>query len=89
MPKRKPTEVINRSPDTIVDDNGVAYRITEASPNKIITVRGRHIRVADIPLVAVVLTCGHPVRGIALSVKDVVFCDHCQKTAFVKEVVAK
>lgn len=69
-------------PDSIKIDGGRLVRLTSLNPNTQLSIGGRKIRAGDIPYVSVLLECGvGGVRGIALSVGDLVFCEvHSEET---------
>jgi hypothetical protein len=62
-------------PDSITTDNGKTIRLSQLKKNNKVRIHGHNIKVGDIPLTAAQLNCGHVVRGIALQLNDVVFCD--------------
>lgn len=73
----------NKYPDEITTDGGKKVRISQLKPNDKVKIHNHSIRVGDIPLSAVELTCGHTVRGIALQMNDIVFCEEDQQNSFV------
>jgi hypothetical protein len=75
-----------RFPDSVLTQNRGMVRLTELEPNERIKVAGRWVKVDSIKLNAAILTCGHPIRGIALTENDVVFCDSCKDQSFVATV---
>lgn len=75
-----------RYPDSVLTQNLGMVRITEVDPTTRLKIAGRWIVAADIPLNAVFLSCGHPIRGIALAENNVVFCETCKENVFVATV---
>lgn len=66
-------------PDEIyVDGSTRPVRVTYLDPDEVLSIRGRTIRVGDIPLSLYTLECGHKGKGIAVQVGNTVFCDTCQ-----------
>lgn len=51
-------------------------------------VSGRKITLADQPLVAYKLYCGHLGRQYAVKRRDILFCEECGRDKRVKEVLA-
>lgn len=74
--------------DTIKLDNGKVVRLSQLDHEDVIQIRGKEIRVADIPLVAAQLKCGCLIRAIAVQKRDIIFCDKHHQESFVVEVVA-
>lgn len=50
---------------------------------------GRSVSLADLPLVAYSLSCGHLGRDYAIQKRDLVFCADCQGTRRVSKVLAQ
>lgn len=73
--------------DGIKLDNGRFVRLSKLPADEVITIRGKQIKVADIPLVAARLKCGCMIRGIAVELRDVIFCDEHHVESFVVEVI--
>jgi hypothetical protein len=73
--------------DSITLDNGKTVRLSKLPLDAVITIRGRKIKVADIPLVAAKLKCGCLIRAIAVQKRDVIFCDEHHVESFVVEVI--
>jgi hypothetical protein len=73
--------------DGIKLDNGRFVRLSKLPLDEVITLRGRKIKVADIPLVAARLKCSCLIRGIAVELRDVIFCDEHHVESFVIEVI--
>lgn len=69
-----------RFSDSIETSDGKWVRISNLHPDKIIKIGSQRIsvRVGDIPMNAVALSCGDMIRGIALSVGDIIFCENHQ-----------
>lgn len=75
-------------PDSVTLDNGKTVRVSQLPSDAEVTIMGRTIKASDIPLVAATLKCGCYLRGIALTVKDVIFCETHQKDSFVAEIIS-
>jgi hypothetical protein len=73
--------------DGIKLDNGRFVRLSKLPLDEVITIRGKQIKVADIPLVAARLKCGCLIRGIAVQLKDIIFCDEHHLESVVVEVI--
>lgn len=68
-----------RHADEIIPDGyKQPVRITQMNPDRIIVVRGRNVRVGDIPLSIFTLDCGHKGKGIAVAEENMIFCDDCK-----------
>lgn len=52
-------------------------------------VNGRRVTLADLPLVAYSLSCGHVGRDRAIRAGDILFCDTCRDTKRVSAVIAE
>lgn len=72
--------------DSVHTKNRGLVRLTELAPNTRLLIGNRWVLAGDIPLTAAFLQCGHPIRGIALQVNDVIFCDTCHVETFVATV---
>lgn len=83
MATRKNAVVERKYPDSIMTDSGRMVRLTSLGPDDSIRVHGRKVYGRDIPLTVYTLDCGHSGKGVAVAVRDVVFCDECSKTSFV------
>lgn len=70
-------------PDSILTDGGRMVRLASLGPNDSIRVGGRKVFGRDIPLTVYTLNCGHTGKGVAVAVRDVVFCDTCSTDGFV------
>jgi hypothetical protein len=84
--KNKNINEEQRFADSILTQNRGMVRLTELDPKERLKIAGRWVEVADIPLNAVFLSCGHPMRGIALAEGNVVFCESCKDNVFVASV---
>lgn len=73
--------------DGIKLDNGKYVRLSKLPLDSVIEIKGRKIKVADIPLVAAKLKCGCLIRAIAVQKRDVIFCDEHHIESFVVEVI--
>lgn len=84
------TDEKRRYADSLTTSDGRSIRIASLPADKIVRVGPKHtrIRVGDIPLNAVRLSCGDTVRGIALEKGNVMFCEKHHDNVFVAEVVA-
>ena len=54
-----------------------------------VKVDGRRVTLADFPIIAFSLTCGHVGRERAIRVGDHVFCDTCADTKRVANIVSQ
>jgi hypothetical protein len=54
----------------------------------VIVVGGQKFKLADLPLVAFIKTCGHPGRDFAVQAGDLVFCDTCREHTNVARITA-
>lgn len=79
----------NRFPDSITVDSGKTVRVSTMNPNVVLKIHGRSVKVADIPLVAARLKCSCVIRGIAITKRDIVFCENHHEESYVTEVLAK
>lgn len=82
---KTPVATIERYSDSISTQNLGDVRISELKSDDKLKIQGRWIKVSDIPMTAATLSCMHSVRGIALQLNDVVFCENCHQTSFVSE----
>lgn len=73
-----------RYPDSILTDDRGMIRLRDLNPQARIKVHGHYIMAKKIPLSIYTLSCGHKEQGIAVTVKELIFCESCQDT---KEVV--
>ncbi len=73
--------------DSIHTQNRGLVRLTELKPEEKLKIGGRWVTVADIPLTAAILECGHAVRGIALQEGDIIFCETDHDTSSVASIV--
>jgi hypothetical protein len=54
-----------------------------------VQVEGRKITLADFPIVAYSLNCGHVGRERAIRAGDTLFCDTCQDTKRVATIISR
>jgi hypothetical protein len=73
--------------DTITLDSGKVVRVTAMDPNAYVKIHGRSIRVGDIPMSVGTLNCGCIMRGIAISLNNVFFCEKHKDNSYVVEIV--
>lgn len=80
-----------RYPDSIETSEGHWVRVSSLPAEKVIRIGKKRIpiKVGDIPMTAVALTCGTIVRGIAFNVGDVVFCEVHQQNEFVATILGQ
>lgn len=78
--------VTERYSDSITTENRGDVRLSELRPDEKLKIYGKWIKVSDIPMTAATLSCTHPVRGIALQLNDVVFCETCHDNSFVADI---
>lgn len=82
---KKPTQEV-RHIDSILTKNRGLVRLTQLKPETRLQIGNKWVSVKDIPLNTALLSCGHNVRGIALTLDCVVFCERCQKESFASEI---
>lgn len=83
---RKNTNSRQMYSDSVHTRNKGLVRLSELDPDEKLLIGDRWVTVGDIPLTAAFLSCGHPIRGIALQEKDVIFCESCHQDVFVASV---
>lgn len=74
-------------PDAITLDSGKVVRITTMNPDAYVRIQGRSIRVGDIPMSVGRLNCGCIMRGIAIGLNNVFFCESHKDNSYVVEIV--
>lgn len=79
-----------RYPDSIETSDGYFVRLSSLRPDQTIRITKKRIPVkaSDIPMTAVLTTCGLVVRGIAFEEGDVIFCEQHGVDERVEEVLS-
>ncbi len=79
-----------RYPDSIETSDGYYVRLSSLRPDQIIRITKKRIPVkaSEIPMTAVVTTCGLVVRGIAFQKGDVIFCETHGADEFVENILS-
>ena len=83
-------QIQRKYPDSIETSEGKIVRLSELNPEKIIHIGHTRtpIKVKDVPLTAVLLSCGDMVRGIAFSPGDLIFCEKHHDEIIVEEILS-
>jgi hypothetical protein len=53
------------------------------TPEGTVLVAGQRVKLADLPVIQFIKTCGHPGKDFAVIVGDLVFCDTCRDHSYV------